>query len=178
MERNTEKLNPSNCYLITSEMFSKEQLREDTMDVWNKFVKKNKDIVDDYFLTGINELIMHYKISYVKFNFNSEYFYTSSFLLSSFDPYLYVAPSLKKLKKVYSNVPIGYADWFLNTFPDVVLWAMTDEGLKEVYKILENFPEDEDLTGNYVSIKTLKLIIDKYIEQTGCILECFNYNLS
>ena len=96
MNQNQE--DPKNCYLISSNTFTKEEIHQDTLDTWNKYL--NNDDMSDNFKTIIKELFIPYKISPLKFNLNHEYNKTPSYLQSSFDQYLYIAPSLKRLKQI------------------------------------------------------------------------------
>jgi len=168
MNQNQE--DPKNCYLISSNTFTKEEIHQDTLDTWNKYL--NNDDMSDNFKTIIKELFIPYKISPLKFNLNHEYNKTPSYLQSSFDQYLYIAPSLKRLKQMESDIPLGFPKWFISTFPDVVFWAMSEKN----QIILANNIEDDN-EGIQLSINSLKKVIEIYQSITKSTIECKLYSL-
>lgn len=165
------------CYLINSNAFTKEVLSEDTIDLWYGLMEESYEKMSDYFKQGISDLIIQYKISFMKYTLNSEYFETPIFLHSSFDQYLYIAPSLKIVKQRTKEIPYGCPLWFVYAFPDVVLWCMSKTGQDVIFKIVQKNSKEEELSGKYISLKSLKDFIEFYLKQPRSFLECQIFNL-
>lgn len=160
-----EQDDPKNCYLISSNIYDNEALEEDDLNLWNAYLED--DNMDVYFKTAITELYLYYKISPMKVNLNLGYIQESDFYT---DLFLDIAPSLKRLKPMFSNIPLGYPRWFLISFPDVLFWAMNENN--QMF-IINNLKDDND--GKFLSINSLKFIIELYLERTKKQLECKLY---
>lgn len=159
---------PKNCYLISSNTFTKDEIGEDTLIIWDEYL--DNEGVNAQFKDVVKEILRHFKISHMKFLLNDEYFHTPSPALSSFDPYLYIAPSLKRLKQMESNIPLGYPRWFISAFPDVAFWAMSERNQIQIMNIVKN-----DNDSRYININSLKKIIELYQSVSKNSLECKFY---
>jgi len=105
-------------------------------------------------------------------------------LLDEADKKAVPTPSLKTLRSV-GNRPIGYPEWFLAGYPDVVIWAANifspmrvsrNEPLaKNTFRdILGNISsENELLDGDrFIKHRYLRALVEAYRRKTGRILEC------
>lgn len=165
MKQNQEEQDdPKNCYLISSNIYDNETLKRDNLDYWDDYLYDN--LTDKYFKLGISELFLYYKISPKKFLLNLSYINNSDWITDS----LNIAPSIKKIKPMIDNVPIGYPRWFIISFPDVIFWAMNENNQ---ILILNNLNADFD--GDFLGVNSLKFIIELYLDSTKKQLECKLY---
>lgn len=163
-------INP--CYLWDSGVFDENQLAEDSLFLYNDYLNDNE--VSDYFKQIIIEFLLPFKISFLKFNLNMEYF-DDPFPTDIHNQHKHIAPSLKLLKQEPWDIPLGYPAWFISAFPDVVCWARRGTGKDLIFSKLEGLSEDQLIEGKHIKRKILLLIINMYLENTNEGLECKKY---
>jgi hypothetical protein len=175
MKQNSHEDNPIGCYLASSNYYTKEIQEQDTLDAWTEVIAEEE--IGDYFRTAINELILVNKISCVKFFLNDEFLEIPDYLLSSFDDYSYIAPSLIKLRGLKDKTLKRFPHWFVCGFPDIFLWTTTEMGQNAALYIINSYPEDKRYTENLMSVEILKEIVNYYKRCTFKTLECKIYNI-
>ncbi len=164
--------NKEDCYLIKSGVFNQEIIDEDKLENWNDILRDNKSPQNIKDL--INEFMIPYKISPLKTILNKEC-YESPFGNFDMDSSLHIAPTLKKLKENNFDIPMGYPNWFIISFPDVVFWAMKGYGHEIIMKKFNTLNDDEINDGNYICANLLHYIIKLYLKSTNKLLECKKY---
>ena len=156
MKQNLEENAPEKCYLISSKAFSKDEFieifEEDDMERWNDMI--TLDGAEPNFIEGVKYLMIPYKISFVKVMMNYDYFVDPYPYLITV-PYLNIAPSLKRIKPIQDNIPLGYPHWFAISFPDVLFWAMSEINQIYVRNIIKIYPEGSVNSGRYLDVKEI-----------------------
>lgn len=165
------------CYLITSNAFTddelKEYIEEDDMENWENYFTEVSS-AELNFKEGVRHLMIPYKISIMKTLMNYDYFVDPHPYLIT-EPYLHIAPSLKKIKPIQDNIPLGYPHWFALSFPDVLFWAMSETNESYIFDIINKYPEEFITSTRYLDSIILKDIIELYLETTKKKLECRKY---
>lgn len=168
------KVNLNNAdYLHKSGALSKEQLEEDSTDVYDE--KLSDSNTDDFFKKLIKDFLLPFRISSFKFIFNKDYFEGHWSVRMSIDESR-IAPSLVKLVNNPEMRAAGYPKWFYLAFPDVAWWALAGEGLDIIRDRFGHLPASEVIEGDKLESSYLKMIINLYKEQTNNHLECSIYD--
>ncbi len=161
------------CYLKNSGVLEQEILDQDTMENYNDYLDNPK--IPCFFKGLIKNILIPYKISLLKFIFNTEYFekpYPADFLYD----HKHIAPSLKKIKEESIDIPMGYPNWFVVVFPDVALWAIKGSGKSVVKNKLKNLSAKDLDDSNHLRVHLLEYIVELYLRKTNKPLECKNIN--
>lgn len=126
----------------------------------------------------INQFLIPYKISILKFGFNNEFFETNLPFSSLYENgYEHVSPSLRKIQENRIAIPRIYPNWVFSAFPDVVLWSMKGNGKAILYNKFNGLTDDELKDGNHIKLKLIKEIISLYQIDTNKTLECKIHSL-
>lgn len=168
---NLFKKSSSSCYLTESKVFEQSILEEDELSVYNEFLS-DKDIPDELRLI-ITKFLVPYKISFLKFNLNKEY-YGNPYPIDYRHNHKHIAPSLKLIKANKKDVPLAYPNWVFAAFPDVIWWIMND-GKSQMANIIKNRSMQDISDGRYIKDSMLIEIINLYMNKTGKQLECRKY---
>jgi hypothetical protein len=166
--------NKQDCYLIKSQLIDQKILDND-MNYYKEIFESEE--IPLFFKDLAKNFLLPYKISFLKFSFNKEY-YEDPFPLDLQNDHKHIAPSLKELKNIKENqfgIPMGYPSWFLIAFPDVALWAIKGAGLKLIENKYKNLTDEELNDGRYIRAELLNDIIKMYQSVTKKALECKNY---
>lgn len=105
-------------------------------------------------------------------------------LVEECDKKAVATPSLKRLSSV-DNRPIGYPEWFMAGYPDVVIWAAnifspmrvsSDESLAKnsFHDIFGDTSSESELldADGFIKHRHLRALVKAYREKTGRALEC------
>lgn len=170
----------TNDYLLQSEiiktgLISVEDLQNETINEWYTILDDNE--TPDYFKTLIKFFFIPFRVSVLKFQFNSEYIeqvgeFIGLEIGSLFKNYDHIAPSLRLLFQNPFDIPFCYSKWFKICFPDVVLWVIKGEGLAAVKSIVSKRNKDECFTNGTLNMDVLIEIVILYLKTTGKHLEC------
>lgn len=160
------------CYLIKSNVIDKETINSVTMESYNEFLLD--DEIPKFLKDHINFFLIPYKISMLKFSLNSEY-YKQPYPVDLVNNHSYIAPSLVKIKESnYFDIPPGYSELQIISFPDVVWWAM-NEGKEIMRRKISHFSEEELIENNHFSAQAFNVFIEQYLISTHKALECMLY---
>ena len=162
----------SKCYLIESKVFDKKTLDEDALELYNDFL--NYSTISDYNKLVIEEFLLPYNISPLKWTLNEGYF-SDPFPVDLENNHSHIAPSLKILKENPLNRAQGYPTWFYIAFPDVALWAMGKEGFSIISDKFKNYTEEQLIEGKFIRPEFLNEVIQMYLRNTHNSLECKKY---
>jgi hypothetical protein len=158
----------SKCYLHKSGVLPEKELEVDTIEVYSELLKELD--IPEWLYHVITEFLVPFKISFVKFNLNREY-YEQPFPVDFTHNHSYIAPSLRTLKKP-TNRPLGYPNWFFWAFPDVVVWG---SGNKLLEKHFGHLSKDQLVYNDTFRPEILYKLIKLYQKKTGKELECKLY---
>lgn len=131
------------------------------------------DEIEQFFKDIIIQFLLPYYISATKFSINKAYYELPiHFNIGASDNYDMVSPSLKVIAGNSEYSVKAYPDFFYIAFPDVIKWALTKGWNKVEELLIENKEELEKITGDQISPRILRGIIDLYLKTTRCELEC------
>lgn len=85
----------------------------------------------------------------------------------------YATPSIDEFAKI-GNQPLGYYDWFLAAYPDVVKWGidLEDAELSQIMGIVNKDNDDQYFDeGRKLKMDILRKLVDKYTRSHKA-LEC------
>lgn len=139
----------------------------------NEFESILKDENTEPWLKEVcSKFFVKYNISFLKYELNNEYFKNKHLYFSDAN-WEHIAPSLIKIIKEFGPPPIGYPEWFLLGFPDVVYWASYSDGLQVIIKALRSYDESElrNNKNSQLSLKALSIIIE-YFQKNQPVFEC------
>ncbi|MDP3024504.1 MAG: hypothetical protein Q8O10_03115 [candidate division Zixibacteria bacterium] len=135
--------------------------------------KDDEDVKE--FKQGVASCLIPDKISPDKFRANNLLLSTRGIpQLLDRNEQLSPTPSLKRFYLI-SDRPMGYPQWFIAAYPDVVSWVADNIEQEEsiLHNIFGNMSDDELLTGKRrTKVKYLRILIDTYLKETGLPLEC------
>lgn len=156
-------------------IFSKTTKRDSE---WQRFIDGAPDgktkqiltyIVDNFFIPDkINSL--SFKANYEILRHNSKELYQShASLVDEPDFSEHGTKTIDELAKL-GNQPLGYRDWFIAAYPDVIMWFQ-DVKDEEAMEIMGN-PSEEDVFDEERKIKGeyLRKIVDSYKKKLECSL--------
>jgi hypothetical protein len=133
-----------------------------------------EDEISNSFKYIIKKFLIPYKISFLKYGLNNEYFNYP--IPAGFRDVSHIAPSLVELKKNTFDIALGYPNWFLKAFPDVAIWVMKGDGFNLIQKKFKLLSEDDLSDGNFIRAEILNEVIKLYLIKTQKKLECRNHN--
>lgn len=154
-------------------MFSKTTKRDPK---WQRFIdgapdKRTKEVLGymvDNFLIPDKINPVSFKANYEILRHNSRELYQShASLVSEPDFSKDGTKTIDELAK-FGNQPLGYRDWFIAAYPDVIMWFQ-DVKDDEAMKIMGN-PSEEDVFDEDHKIKAeyLRKILDSYNKKLEC----------
>ena len=161
-----------NCYLLSANVFDKKTLNNKDWDDYDKMLAEPD--TDPYFKQVITMFFIPYKISFLKWTLNDEYF-KNPFPVDLKYNHRHIAPSLKRIKEDSLKRAMGYPNWFYAAFPDVLEWAAQRQGFEVVNTLLSKYSDEELIDGNKLSLVVLVDIVNAYINTTKQPLECKKY---
>lgn len=160
------------CYLLSSNVLADEVLNDKDIEDYDKHLS-NPDI-DSYLKEVIRWFLKPYKISFLKWTLNDDYFRTP-FPVDLKYNHSYIAPTLRKIKQDSTKRAMGYPNWFYAAFPDVLEWAAGKTGGEYIVNLFSKYSEEELVENNELRFEVLIKIVDSYIEKTKKPLECKKY---
>jgi len=145
---------------------------------WQRFIdaapdSRTKQILTyivDKFLIPDNISSFSFKGNYEILRHNSRKLYQAhALLVDEPDFSKHGTKSIDELAR-FGNQPLGYRDWFIAAYPDVVLWFQ-DVKDKKAMEIMGN-PSEEDIFDEEHKIKGeyLRKIVDSYKKKLECSL--------
>lgn len=163
------------CYLIKSGALDKDVLdKNNKLELYNDLLKDAN--TPDNMKTVINQFLIPYKISFIKFGLNTEFFDSNLPFSSLYEAeYEHISPSLRKIQENRIYIPRIYPKWVFAAFPDVILWLMKGNGRNVLKDKFNKLTESELTDDGYIKLNILKEIITKYQIDTNKSLECKIY---
>jgi hypothetical protein len=123
---------------------------------------------EDKFLIEYLQLMVRYDMSYTKHFFNIEYHRERHMILPK-KGWIHISPSLRAISNNrFEPIPMGYPEWFIIMFSDVILWASYNDGNKFILNWLEDLENNKkielvDPETNKFTLFILEEMIKKYL---------------
>ncbi len=100
---------------------------------------------EDKYLIEYLQLLVRYDMSYIKHFLNAEYHRERHMILPE-KGWIHISPSLRDISNNSSGpIPMGYPEWFIIMFPDVILWASYNDGNKLILNWLEDLEYNKEI---------------------------------
>jgi len=137
-------------------------------------IKVSSDEEDENLIQFLR-LMVKYDMSYIKHFLNVEYHQKGHMTIPN-NGWIHISPSLRDLSNRFDPIPMGYPEWFILMFPDVILWASYNDGHKLILNWMEDLENNKkiellDPETNKLSLFILEEMIKKYLRYHK-YLEC------